>query len=74
MRVHKKIRFVSDPGTEGTITFTDFKNAVSVNAPAVSWAAGRCGWARPGRAPQPATERFVDQRGGWSRTDVTKHH
>ncbi|MEU8702573.1 hypothetical protein AB0C61_33930 [Streptomyces sp. NPDC048680] len=36
VRVHQKIHFASDPDIEGTITFTDFKNAMSVNAPAAS--------------------------------------
>ncbi|MFJ3229188.1 hypothetical protein ACIPJS_38370 [Streptomyces sp. NPDC086783] len=36
VRVRQKIHFASDPDIEGTITFTDFKNAMSVNAPAAS--------------------------------------
>ncbi len=36
VRVHQKIHFASGPDIEATITFTDFKNAVPVNAPAPS--------------------------------------
>ncbi|MFF1837996.1 hypothetical protein ACFVXE_27875 [Streptomyces sp. NPDC058231] len=36
VRVHQKIHFASDPDIEATITFTDFKNAMPVNAPAAS--------------------------------------
>lgn len=36
VRVRQKIHFASDPDIEATITFTDFKNAVPVDAPAAS--------------------------------------
>ncbi|MEL5958140.1 hypothetical protein AADR41_25850 [Streptomyces sp. CLV115] len=36
VRVRQKIHFASDPDIEATITFTDFKTAVPVNAPADS--------------------------------------
>lgn len=36
VRVRQKIHFATDPDIEGTITFTDFKNAMPVNAPAAS--------------------------------------
>lgn len=34
VRVRQKIHFASDPDIEATITFTDFKDAMPVNAPA----------------------------------------
>ncbi|MEV7405894.1 hypothetical protein AB0N93_36725 [Streptomyces sp. NPDC091267] len=36
VRVHQKIHFESAPDIEATITLTDFKNAMPVNAPAAS--------------------------------------
>ncbi|MFD7530527.1 hypothetical protein ACFV8E_23510 [Streptomyces sp. NPDC059849] len=36
VRVRQRIHFASGPDIEATITFTDFKNAVPVNAPAAS--------------------------------------
>jgi hypothetical protein len=36
VRLHQKIHFASDPDIEATLTLTDFKSPMPVNAPAAS--------------------------------------
>lgn len=54
VRVRPKIHFASDPDIEGTITFTDFKDPMPVNAPA------SCGPSRPKPMPRAGST------GAWS--------